>query len=116
MHKIGNLIPNFLLKTRNNESTPIMPIYGDGLQTRDFIYIDDIVNAITKSILKDDIGYEVFQLANSKEYTINEVFNIMNDVSKEIFGKTVYPIFKEERKGEVRRNYAIIDKAKEVLG
>ena len=75
-----------------------------------------MTNAIYKSMLAENIGGEIFQLANSIEYTVNEVFDVMNDTSEEIFGKTVEGKYEQERVGEVKRNYAIIDKARKVLG
>ena len=45
-------------------------IYGDGLQTRDYIYIDDVVEAILLSATVEDIGGEVFQIATNAETTV----------------------------------------------
>ena len=48
-------------------------IFGDGTQTRDFIYIEDLVEAIVKSLSASEIGGELFQIATARETSINEL-------------------------------------------
>jgi UDP-glucose 4-epimerase len=60
-----------------------LEIYGDGNQTRDFIYIGDLINAIRLSSSMDGIGGETFQIANSSETTINELVDIIVSILKE---------------------------------
>ena len=52
-------------------------IFGDGRQTRDYIYIDDIVNAIKKAANKPNIGGEVFQIATSRETSVQELKDVI---------------------------------------
>ena len=51
--------------------------FGDGRQTRDYIYIDDIVNAIKKAANKPNIGGEVFQIATSRETSVQELKDVI---------------------------------------
>ena len=53
-------------------------IYGDGQQTRDFIFVSDLVEAIVKSVYSDKVAGEIFQIATQKETTILELAHILN--------------------------------------
>ncbi len=89
-------------------------IYGDGTQTRDFIYIDDLIEAIVLSI-KKDVGGETFQIASGKERTVDEVAGIIEGILNEKgHGMTVR--YESPRQGDVERNFSDTRKAKNVLG
>jgi len=85
-------------------------IYGDGSQTRDFIYIDDLVDAVIKAGTIEGIGGETYQIATSSETTINELMEILKSamVSK---GITLDLNYGEKRRGDVMRNYSDTSKA-----
>ncbi len=78
-----------------------LTIVGDGNQTRDFIYIDDLINGFVKAITKSKKG-EVYNLASGKETKINKI-------AKLIGGKKV---FIPKRPGEPTRSLANITKAR----
>jgi UDP-glucose 4-epimerase len=89
-------------------------IYGDGKQTRDFIFIDDLVDAILKAE-QFKHGGEIFQIAASEEHTVNEVAEIL----KEELGKKGAGLRLEHslpRKGDVRRSFSDTAKARKLLG
>jgi len=94
-------------------------IYGDGNQTRDFICADDICQAIHLSLIAPDYrlantdSYSgVFQIASGVETSINELAEIM----KEVTGSNLQIIQESEREGEIKRNYSDISKARAILG
>jgi UDP-glucose 4-epimerase len=89
-------------------------IYGDGTQTRDFIYIDDLVTAIVLSI-SHDVGGETFQIASGIEKTVDEVAHIIKGVLGQ-HGKDMIITYESPRIGDVKRNYSDTSKAKKVLG
>jgi len=89
-------------------------IYGDGEQTRDFIYIDDLVEAIFKAAISDD-GGEIFQIATSREHTVNEVAKILKEELK-LRGTVIHIKHGSSRKGDVRRNFSNTTKARKFLG
>ena len=60
-------------------------IFGDGTQTRDFIYIEDLVEAIVKSLSASEIGGELFQIATARETSINELVAELKKFDKEKF-------------------------------
>jgi nucleoside-diphosphate-sugar epimerase len=88
-------------------------IFGDGKQTRDFVYVDDIVQANMKALTTRKARGEVINIATGTASSINELlFNL-----QEIMGKTeLKPVRKPSRKGDIRHSYASIEKAREVLG
>jgi nucleoside-diphosphate-sugar epimerase len=89
-------------------------IYGDGKQTRDFIYVGDIVHAlILAAQLKGiDHGYQTFNVATGRSININELASMM----MKIFGKNLQPILENERVGEIKDGSANISKISELLG
>lgn len=113
LHKTNNLIPAFILSCAS--SKPFI-IYGNGEQTRDFIYIDDLVEAIYKIMLLDDIKKETFQIATGQETQINEVVDIMNHICHKKTGRWKEAVNRDKQPGDVQKNYALIDKARQMLG
>jgi UDP-glucose 4-epimerase len=93
-----------------------LQIYGDGSQTRDFIYIDDLVDAIEAAATRDNVAGEVFQIATSRETTVGELTVALSEA---LAGEGL-PVprveFLERRPGDVRRNFADTRKAKQMLG
>jgi UDP-glucose 4-epimerase len=108
-----------------------LEIYGDGTQTRDFIYISDLCNAISLSLTalipavngnghtvsnSDVVAGEIFQIATFRETTVSEIAEKIKVLIKRDIGKTVSIIHGEKRTGDVQRNYSDISKAKKLLG
>ncbi len=93
-----------------------LEIYGDGGQTRDFIYIDDLVQAIRLAAREAGVGGEVFQIATSRETSVNELVTALVEVLREK-GIEPPPVrHGDTRPGDVRRNYSDTTKAKHILG
>jgi len=59
-----------------------LTIYGDGQQTRDFTYIDDIVNASISTMISDIKGFDVFNVCSGKEIKIIDVAKLFNHTCK----------------------------------
>jgi len=111
-HK-GSVVAKFIKHILAGEP---MPIYGDGNQTRDFIYVEDLVEAIVLSMEKPGIGGEIFQIATHREHTVGEVAEELNRLSERYLGRKNPIVYEKERKGEVRRNFSDISKARKMLG
>lgn len=92
-----------------------LEIYGNGSQTRDFIYIDDLIQAILLSV-KTDTGGEVFQIATYRETTVNEIAQKIEGIVEKNTGRKVTVRYGEKRVGDVQRNYSDISKAARILG
>lgn len=87
------------------------PIYGDGTQTRDFVYIDNVVEANILAALAPNIKCEVVNIAGAKEISILTLVDKLNELTK----KTIKPSFTLPRKGDILRTLADISKAKKIL-
>lgn len=111
-HK-GSVVAKFIKHIFSREP---LTIYGDGTQTRDFIHVDDIVQAIILALKKENVGGEVFQIATYREHTVNEVAEELIRLAKKHLGRTSPIIYEEERKGEIKRNFSDITKAQKSLG
>ncbi len=81
-------------------------IYGDGRQTRDFLYVKDLIGAIILAASVPDIGGQVFQIASGRETEIMDVLAMMNDISRYLTGKQVTYTHEPPRSGEAKRSYA----------
>lgn len=92
-----------------------LEVYGDGSQTRDFIYIDDLIQAIILSV-ESYAGGEVFQIATYKETTVDEIAGKIKILIENKIGQKVSIIHGAPRPGDVKRNYSDISKAKQILG
>ena len=109
--KKSSVVAKFIRQALGDE---VCHIYGDGTQTRDFIYIDDLINAIILSISKN-IGGETFQIASGIERTVDEVATIIKDILEQ-HGHGMNITYDSPRLGDVERNYSDTSKAKKMLG
>lgn len=87
-------------------------VFGDGNQTRDFIYVGDLTDVIVRSLTSDKTG--VYQLGSGRETTVNELLKVMSDViGDNLFDRVNY---RPARTGEVLRTYCDVSLAKRELG
>jgi UDP-glucose 4-epimerase len=93
-----------------------LQIYGSGEQTRDFIYIDDLVQSIRSAATVEGIGGEVFQIASNTETTVSELVELLVPILQEAGIEGVKVIFGKKRQGDVLRNFSDTTKAKQRLG
>ena len=84
-------------------------IYGDGLQTRDFVHVEDVAEAFYKAIVSDVTG--VFNVGSGKPTRIIDLVAIVREVA----GGNVRVKFAPPRKGDIRHSYASIEKARREL-
>lgn len=84
-------------------------IFGDGEQTRDFIYVADIVEANIKALTHG--GGELVNICCNTQNTINDVYRIIN----EILNTDLQAVYREERKGDIRDSYLDNSRAKQIL-
>jgi UDP-glucose 4-epimerase len=93
------------------EQKPLV-VYGDGEQTRDFLYVADLVDAILLADKAETAG-EVFQIASGRETSIRTLLSTMKEVLPELRFEVNY---EPSRAGEISRNYADIGKARRLIG
>jgi UDP-glucose 4-epimerase len=89
-------------------------IYGDGTSSRDYVHVEDISNALQLALEKDDLpGGTVLHAASGVETSITELAGLCRGAA----GVPGHPIeYRSARAGEVGRNFASYDLAREVLG
>lgn len=109
-HK-SSVVAKFIRKILNEEE---LEIYGDGSQTRDFIYVEDLCRAVKLSASKD-VGGEVFQIATNRETTVNELTEQMLTNFEERGYNQIKVSFGPKRVGDVMRNFSDTSKAKQIL-
>ena len=112
-HK-GSVVAQFIKQALRRE--PLV-IYGDGTQTRDFLYVEDLADAICAYANAGAAGTagEVFQMGSGRETTINEIAAMIKSQSAKV-GLDVPIVHEPARRGEIYRNYADIGKARTALG
>ena len=96
----------------NNEE---IPMYGDGSTSRDYTYVDDIVDGIIKScdyVMNNDNVYEIINLGSNNPISLKEMINTIGKVLN------IEPKINElpMQPGDVNKTYACIDKATSLLG
>lgn len=103
-------IPLFITALMQNK-VPV--IYGDGEQTRDFTFIENVVQANIKALFASaDASGHAYNIATGGQTTVNELFNIL----KQLAGSSISPSYQPSRLGDVKDSKASVEKAKELLG
>lgn len=93
-----------------------LEIYGDGTQTRDFIYINDLIDAVMLAATVPGIGGEAFQIATNRETTVGEMAEKLVYTLQTGGVADIRLINAETRLGDVKRNFSDTSKAKRMLG
>jgi UDP-glucose 4-epimerase len=87
-------------------------VYGDGEQSRDFTYVENVVEANMLAADVDGCAGEVINAACGSTVTVNELYQRLSDLA----GASVDPIYKDPRPGDVKHSFADISKARRLLG
>ncbi len=91
-------------------STPV--IFGDGEQSRDFTYVDNVVDATLRACTAPAAAGKVINVGVGRSYTLNQTIAILNH----IFGQNVEPRYGPPRPGDARDSLADISLARRLLG
>jgi UDP-N-acetylglucosamine 4-epimerase len=103
------VIPSFIKKLLNNE---IPRIYGDGKQSRDFTYVENVVQANLRACIAEQEALgEVFNIGNEERITINDLYLKLC----ESLNIDIAPNYVSERAGDIKHSNADISKAKNIL-
>jgi UDP-glucose 4-epimerase len=108
--KKSSVVAKFIRQALQGETCVI---FGDGKQTRDFLYIDDLVRAVILAIDKP-VGGETFQIASGLERTVGEVASIITSALA-MRGIAMKVEHDSPRLGDVMRNYSDTSKAARIL-
>jgi nucleoside-diphosphate-sugar epimerase len=103
------VIPKFISCLLRKASPPV---YGDGKQSRDFTFVDNVVEGTILASDVPGVSGEVFNIALGEEHTVLDLLNELNT----IMGLSVKPDLQPKRPGDVLRTLADASKAKRLLG
>jgi len=108
LNDYSGVITRFVDKLK--QGLPLI-VYGDGSQTRDFIHVSDIVEAIQSCLENEGAGGQVFNVGSGKPTSINELANTVLSLA----GSDLEVIHKAPREGDITYSYADTSKAKKLL-
>ena len=87
-------------------------IFGDGEQSRDFTFIENVVDANIRASLCEEARGQVVNIACGARYTLNELFGMMRDA----LGSSIEPRYAPARQGDVKHSHADISAARRLIG
>jgi nucleoside-diphosphate-sugar epimerase len=102
------VIPKFI-DALLHDRPPI--IFGDGDQSRDFTYIENVVQANLLAMSAEHLHGEAINIACGKRSSLNQLLNVL----KRILKSELSPVYQEPRQGDVRHSLADIHKGKEII-
>jgi UDP-glucose 4-epimerase len=97
-------------------SNQVFEVYGDGSQTRDYIYVNDLIDAIIQSSAVPGIGGQIFQIATSRETTLLELVDAISPILSDADFEPLRVTHSQRKKGDVQRNFSDTTKAAQQLG
>jgi nucleoside-diphosphate-sugar epimerase len=101
-------IPRFIDALLDGRS-PV--VFGDGEQSRDFVFIDDVVQANLLAMSAHPLCGDVVNVAHGRSLSINELLAILKD----LLGSKILPDYEEPRTGDVRHSLGDIQRGKQLL-
>ena len=87
-------------------------VFGDGEQSRDFCYIDNVVNANVLAFQAPKLAGEVVNIACGERITLNRIIELINQYLR----TSIAPEYQDPRPGDVRHSLAALDAARRVIG
>lgn len=87
-------------------------IYGDGSQTRDFVHVEDVAEAVRLALENENAGGQTFNVGSGKATSIDELAGLF----VKNFGEEAEIIYEKPRAGDLKQSYADIARAEKVLG
>jgi UDP-glucose 4-epimerase len=103
------VIPRFI-SSLIQEKAPV--VYGDGKQSRDFIYVSDVVNACLTAELNEQVSGQVFNVCSGEETSLNDLLEVL----KALFPSAPVAEYTEARIGDVMRSVGDPSSASDILG
>lgn len=103
------VIPRFIRAAQTGAS---LVVFNGGEQTRDFLYIEDVVEALAAAATAPDVDQQVINVGSGRETSINALVTAIG----EVLGKRLEPLYNRNRAGGVQRMCADITRAERLLG
>jgi UDP-glucose 4-epimerase len=105
----SGVISIFVDRLRSGKS---MSIFGDGEQTRDFVYVGDVVEANLKAMFAKYQGFRAFNVGSGRQTSLNELFRELRHLS----GSLTEPAYAAARAGDIRHSLADISLIRREIG
>lgn len=105
----GFLVPSFIEKIKINEE---ITVFGDGTDTRDYIYIDDVVEAMKRAVQIEAPTARLFNIGGGAQFSINEMIHEIEHV----LGREILKSHLPRRGSDIPRSFLDISRAKQHLG
>lgn len=102
------VVPRFLQQVLTGGS---VVIFGDGHQTRDFVYAADVVEALLAAAAAEGVNRQVINVGSGRETSIRRLAEAIQEVT----GETVHPLYNKQKSGGVPQLVADISRARELL-
>jgi len=102
-------IPLFISAARRGE---VLRIFGDGEQTRDFVFVDDVVEANLRAATAERVSGQVINVASGRRTSVNELVGAIG----ECMSRQLATQYEAPRVGDIRDSWADIARARELLG
>lgn len=103
------VVPRFMKAALTGGS---VVIFGDGQQSRDFVYVDDVIQALVQAATAKQVNRKVLNIGSGQETTVNALV----DAIEASTGRSVNRVWNKEKSGGVQRLVADISQARELLG
>jgi UDP-N-acetylglucosamine/UDP-N-acetyl-alpha-D-glucosaminouronate 4-epimerase len=88
------------------------PVFGDGEQSRDFTYVENVVEANLLAATAIIQGYAIMNIACGERATLNQIITILNELTRQNLSAWYLP----PRAGDIRHSLASIERAREIIG
>jgi UDP-glucose 4-epimerase len=105
----ASVVPRFFSAIRDGEP---VPIFGDGRQSRDFTYVENVVDANVRAAEAEGLGGTVLNIATGRATTVEELANLVGSILEKQVERQYLPL----RPGEVRDSWASTDEALRLIG
>lgn len=103
------VVPNFILAFLSDQAPTV---YGDGTQTRDFTYIENVVEGTLLALRADAVAGKVFNIACGEQVSVNRLIEELRAIT----GKELEPSYVDARAGEIMHSHADVSRAARELG
>jgi UDP-glucose 4-epimerase len=103
------VVPRFLQQTLTGGS---VVVFGDGSQTRDFIFVDDVIAALVSAATARKVNRQIINIGSGRETSVNKLIDYIEKAT----GQRANRIYNREKPGGVPRLAADISRAQQLLG
>lgn len=105
----GGVVAKWISRVKN--SLPLI-VFGDGAQTRDFVHVSDVTDAILTVLKDESVDGDVFNVGSGRSTSLNELAKVVLNFANQDLGI----VYQDRREADIPASFADISKASEVFG